>query len=112
MIVLVWIIIGLFVGALAKNMFGRRARGGWVSTIVLGVLGSLIGAAIFRLVTGGTLATSAAHAFSWLSVIPAILGAALLAFGWRAYRASRGDHLPDARTPEQADKRVQGQNRP
>ena len=38
-----WIILGLIAGAIAKALLPGRQGGGWVVTLLLGVVGALIG---------------------------------------------------------------------
>jgi len=47
-----WIVLGLIAGAIAKAILPGRQGGGWIITLVLGVVGALlggfIGSAIFN----------------------------------------------------------------
>lgn len=110
MVIVAWIITGIFIGAIAKNILPRRSRGGWVSTIGLGVVGAVAGGLIFRLATGGTLGSLVTDPWSWASLPVAIVGAAVLAFGWRFLRIGPERDLRDPAT--EAEARVQGQERP
>mgnify|MGYP000439489461 CR=1 FL=1 len=38
-----WIVLGLVAGALAKAILPGRQGGGWLSTLLLGVVGALVG---------------------------------------------------------------------
>lgn len=38
-----WIILGLIAGAIAKAIMPGRQGGGWIITLVLGVVGALLG---------------------------------------------------------------------
>ena len=38
-----WIILGLLAGAIAKAIMPGRQGGGWIITLVLGVVGALLG---------------------------------------------------------------------
>lgn len=38
-----WILIGLIMGAIARVLLPDRVAGGWVITLVIGVLGALLG---------------------------------------------------------------------
>jgi uncharacterized membrane protein YeaQ/YmgE (transglycosylase-associated protein family) len=38
-----WILIGLIMGAIARSILPGKARGGWLITLVIGVLGALLG---------------------------------------------------------------------
>lgn len=52
-----WIILGLIAGAIAKAILPGRQGGGWIITLVLGVVGALLGgflaSAIFGVPMGG-----------------------------------------------------------
>lgn len=110
MVVVAWIIAGIFTGAIAKNILPRRSRGGWVSTIGLGILGAVVAGLVYRFATGGTFASLATAPWSWSSLPVAVVGAAILAFGWRFLRTGRDEERADPAT--EAATRVQGQDRP
>ncbi|MET1036246.1 MAG: GlsB/YeaQ/YmgE family stress response membrane protein [Arthrobacter sp.] len=38
-----WIVLGLIAGAIAKAILPGRQGGGWIATLVLGVIGALLG---------------------------------------------------------------------
>ncbi len=52
-----WIILGLLAGAIAKAILPGRQGGGWIITLILGVVGALlggfIGSAVFGVDLGG-----------------------------------------------------------
>jgi len=52
-----WIVLGLIAGAIAKAILPGRQGGGWILTLVLGVVGALLGgflaSAIFGVAMGG-----------------------------------------------------------
>ncbi|MCU1542341.1 MAG: GlsB/YeaQ/YmgE family stress response rane protein [Microbacteriaceae bacterium] len=52
-----WIVLGLIAGAIAKAILPGRQGGGWLITLILGVVGALlggfIGGAIFNVDLGG-----------------------------------------------------------
>lgn len=52
-----WIVLGLIAGAIAKAILPGRQGGGWLITLVLGVVGALLGgflaSAIFGVAMGG-----------------------------------------------------------
>jgi uncharacterized membrane protein YeaQ/YmgE (transglycosylase-associated protein family) len=43
MTIIGWIILGLIAGAIAKAILPGRRRGGWIATLILGVVGALVG---------------------------------------------------------------------
>ena len=52
-----WIVLGLIAGAIAKAILPGRQGGGWIVTLILGVVGALLGgfisSAIFGVGLGG-----------------------------------------------------------
>jgi uncharacterized membrane protein YeaQ/YmgE (transglycosylase-associated protein family) len=81
---IIWIILGLVAGVLAKWIMPGRDPGGFIVTIVLGIVGALVGGFIsvklgFGDVTG----------FNLPSILIAVLGAMLLLFLYRMVK-SRG----------------------
>jgi uncharacterized membrane protein YeaQ/YmgE (transglycosylase-associated protein family) len=78
---IVWIILGLIVGILAKWIMPGKDPGGVILTIVIGIAGALVGGFIasalgFGKVTG----------FDLRSLIIAVGGAVLLLWGYRIFR--------------------------
>ena len=81
---LIWIVLGLVAGIIAKMIMPGRDPGGFIVTIVLGIVGALVGGFIstklgFGDVTG----------FDLPSILIAVLGAMLLLFIYRMVK-SRG----------------------
>jgi uncharacterized membrane protein YeaQ/YmgE (transglycosylase-associated protein family) len=81
---LIWIVLGLVAGIIAKMIMPGRDPGGFIVTIVLGIVGALVGGFIstklgFGDVTG----------FNLPSILIAVLGAMLLLFLYRMVK-SRG----------------------
>jgi uncharacterized membrane protein YeaQ/YmgE (transglycosylase-associated protein family) len=75
---IIWIVLGLIAGIIAKMLMPGRDPGGFIITIVLGIIGALVGGFIstrlgFGDVTG----------FNLPSIIIAVLGAMLLLFIYR-----------------------------
>jgi uncharacterized membrane protein YeaQ/YmgE (transglycosylase-associated protein family) len=52
--VISWVIVGLLAGGLARRATGQRKQG-CLATIAIGIIGALLGGAIFRLATGDEL---------------------------------------------------------
>ena len=55
--ILSWIVFGLIAGAIAKLLHRGDDPGGWIVTIIIGVIGAFVGGAIivlaiYRLATG------------------------------------------------------------
>lgn len=75
MSILGWLVVGLIAGALAGWVTGSEGRG-CISTIVIGILGALIGGALFRAATGNDF--DAFEQFDLPSVLVAFVGATAL----------------------------------
>ena len=75
-----WIVIGLIAGAIARWLMPGPDPMGWLGTIVLGIVGSLIGATLLNLVSGGGLELGAA------GILGSILGALIALYIWRRMR--------------------------
>lgn len=78
-----WIVLGLIAGAIAKAIYPGHQGGGILATIILGILGALVGGWL-----GSTLfpqsgaAAASLGALTLPSVIFAVLGAIILLFIW------------------------------
>lgn len=70
-----WIVVGLLAGGLARRAVGAPKRG-CLATIAIGVLGALVGGALFRFATGDPV--DAFDEFDLASILVAFLGAAAL----------------------------------
>jgi len=47
-----WIVLGLIAGAIAKAILPGRQGGGWIATLILGVVGALLGGFIGNAIFG------------------------------------------------------------
>jgi uncharacterized membrane protein YeaQ/YmgE (transglycosylase-associated protein family) len=84
--ILAWIIFGLIAGAIAKALHPGKDPGGWILTIVIGIVGAVIGGWI-----GMALGWGDVDGFSVRSFLLAIGGAILLLFIVSRFR--RRDHV-------------------
>jgi uncharacterized membrane protein YeaQ/YmgE (transglycosylase-associated protein family) len=82
-----FLILGLIAGAIAKAILPGRQGGGWVVTLVLGVVGAILGGWIGSLIFGGGLA----EFFDLRTWLLAILGSiiVLLIYGAVTNRSGR-----------------------
>ena len=87
MSILWMIIIGGIVGVLAKMIMPGRDPGGMVVTIILGILGSIVGGFVLGLLLPGRSATDPA------GFIGSILGAVLLLWIYRMVAARRAPRI-------------------
>jgi uncharacterized membrane protein YeaQ/YmgE (transglycosylase-associated protein family) len=69
-----WVVLGLLAGAIAKAIVPGPQGGGWLSTLLLGVIGAFIGGSLFTFIQTGTLALTA-PGLSIPGVFVAVLGA-------------------------------------
>jgi len=79
-----WIVVGLVAGGLA-SWVTREERRGCIYTLVIGVLGALIGGAIAQ-----SAGQDGIGDFSWRSLLIAFLGACLLLLVLQAIGGRRG----------------------
>lgn len=84
--ILGWIVLGLIAGAIAKAILGDRAGGGWLATLVIGVVGALVGGWIGSALFGVGLE----EFWSIQTWLVAIAGAVLVLFIYSALVTRRG----------------------
>ena len=72
MSILAWIILGLVAGAIAKWIHPGPDPSGWIATLIIGVIGAVVGGWVTSLVGLG-----AATGFNLWSIIVAVLGAVI-----------------------------------
>jgi uncharacterized membrane protein YeaQ/YmgE (transglycosylase-associated protein family) len=82
--ILSWIVFGLIAGAIAKLVTPGRDPGGCIITIVIGIVGALLGGWIATVLGFGGLS-----GFDLRSLVIAILGAILLLVLWRLVSGRR-----------------------
>lgn len=80
--IIVWIIIGLIAGALAKLIMPGDDPGGIIVTIILGIVGALLGGFLMSLIGVGQ------GGFIW-TIIVATIGAIILLAIYRAVIGGR-----------------------
>ncbi len=81
--ILSWIIFGFIAGALAKLIMPGRDPGGFIITIILGIVGAVVGGFIATQLGFGTVT-----GFNLPSFGIAILGAVVLLFAYRLIKKS------------------------
>ena len=69
-----YIVIGLLGGAIAKAILPGKQGGGWLATIVLGIVGALLGGFL----GGALLGVKYDRIFSFQGLITAIVGALIV----------------------------------
>jgi uncharacterized membrane protein YeaQ/YmgE (transglycosylase-associated protein family) len=71
-----WIVLGLIAGLIARAIYPGKQPGGVVTTILLGILGALVGGWVGRTLTGGP----AYSELSFGGVVWAVLGSLIVLF--------------------------------
>ena len=77
--ILLWILFGLIAGAIAKWIMPGNDPGGWIVTILIGIVGAVLGGWI-----ASAMGIGAVDGFNVGSMLIAIGGAVLLLFIYRA----------------------------
>ena len=85
--ILGFLLLGLIAGAIAKAILPGRQGGGWLITLVLGVVGAILGGWIGSLIFGGGLGDFFDLRTWLLSILGAVI--VLVIFGAIAGRRSR-----------------------
>ncbi len=86
-----FLILGLLAGAIAKLVLPDRSSGGWFATLILGVVGAVVGGWIGSLVFGRGL-TEFWNLGTWLL---AIGGAIIVLLIWGASSEDAARHRPE-----------------
>jgi uncharacterized membrane protein YeaQ/YmgE (transglycosylase-associated protein family) len=79
--ILSWIIFGLIAGAIAKAIHPGKDPSGWIVTIIIGIVGAVVGGYVSSLLGYGTVS-----GFDIKSFVIAIVGAISLLFVYRKIR--------------------------
>lgn len=79
-----WIVFGLLAGLVAKLIVPGKDPGGCIVTVIIGVVGALVGGFIATALGFGGIS-----GFDWRSLFIAILGAVLLLILWRLISGRR-----------------------
>ncbi len=79
---IIWIVLGLVAGIIAKFIMPGRDPGGFIVTIILGIVGALVGGFISVQLGYGDVT-----GFDFRSVLIAVLGALLLLFLYRMVKS-------------------------
>jgi uncharacterized membrane protein YeaQ/YmgE (transglycosylase-associated protein family) len=79
-----WIVFGLIAGLIAKLIMPGRDPGGCIITVIIGVVGALL---------GGFVATALGYGgisgFDWRSLLIAVIGSLILLILWRVIAGRR-----------------------
>lgn len=80
---IVFLVVGLIAGFIARALVPGPDPMGWVGTMVLGIIGSFVGGTLAALLFGGTLEINAA------GIIGSIVGSIIVLLIWRAMGGER-----------------------
>jgi uncharacterized membrane protein YeaQ/YmgE (transglycosylase-associated protein family) len=80
---IVFLIVGLIAGFVARALVPGPDSMGWVGTMILGIIGSFVGGTLAALLFGGTLDVTPA------GLIGSIVGAIIVLLIWRAMGGER-----------------------
>jgi uncharacterized membrane protein YeaQ/YmgE (transglycosylase-associated protein family) len=83
--ILGWIVLGLLAGAIAKALLPGKQAGGWIATLILGVVGALLGGWLGSLLFDAPLEDF----FSLQTWILAIVGSIIVLLIWGAITKRR-----------------------
>ena len=81
-----FLILGLIAGAIAKAILPGKQGGGWLVTLLLGVVGALLGGWIGGLIFGGNTLGSFFEIRTWVT---AIVGSLIVLLIWGAFAKRR-----------------------
>lgn len=80
---IVFLIVGLIAGFIARALVPGRDPMGWFGTMILGIIGSFVGGTLAALLFGGTLDVTPA------GLLGSILGSIVVLLIWRAMGGER-----------------------
>ncbi|MBD2775486.1 GlsB/YeaQ/YmgE family stress response membrane protein [Iningainema tapete] len=81
---LAWLVLGLIAGAIAKAIYPGHQGGGFLSTMILGIIGAFIGGTLGVFFSTGRLALTGAS-LSIPGVALAVVGALIAIFIWYSF---------------------------
>ncbi len=84
MSLIIWLVIGMAAGAVAKRITPQEEKATWVSSLIIGVIGSLLGGFLFGLI--GISSSGLIGSF-----IFALVGSVIFLFIYHRYLKSKVD---------------------
>ena len=84
-----FLIFGLIIGLIARAIFPGRQQMGWLSTAVLGMVGSLVGGLIGHALFGNRSAADGSWGFTPGGWISSIIGAIIVLWAYLALAGGR-----------------------
>jgi len=80
---IVFLIVGLIAGFIARALVPGRDPMGWMGTMILGIVGSFVGGTLAALLFGGTLDVTPA------GLLGSVIGSIVVLLIWRAMGGER-----------------------
>ena len=80
---IVFLIVGLIAGFIARALVPGRDPMGWMGTMILGIVGSFVGGTLAALLFGGTLDVTPA------GLVGSVIGSIVVLLIWRAMGGER-----------------------
>ena len=84
MSIIAWVVLGVLAGAIAKAIYPGSQGGGFLSTMILGVVGAFLGGTLHTFLTTGSLQL-VNTGLTLPGVFIAVLGAMLAIFIWQSF---------------------------
>jgi uncharacterized membrane protein YeaQ/YmgE (transglycosylase-associated protein family) len=82
--IILFLIVGLIAGFIARALVPGPDQMGWLGTMILGIVGSFVGGTLAALIFGGSLD------FTPAGLIGSIIGAIIVLLIWRSMGGRRG----------------------
>ncbi len=79
---IIWLLTGLAAGALAKQLTPQQEKPGWLSSLIIGIIGAFLGGFLFGIV--GIQSTSLLGSFLF-----ALIGAVIFLFIYHRYLSDK-----------------------
>ena len=87
--ILAWIILGVVAGAIAKALYPGRQGGGFLGTMILGIIGSFVGGILHTLITTGELALASGDLLLVALSLPSLVQLLRCSFITRSHKKQR-----------------------
>ncbi|MGB6221076.1 GlsB/YeaQ/YmgE family stress response membrane protein [Haloferula sp.] len=78
-----WVLLGLIAGALARWILPGEERGGWFGTLILGIIGAILGGWLIRHLGIFAIAAPGEWFPAPASIVSATLGSILVLAAWK-----------------------------
>ena len=79
--IIAWIIFGLIAGAIARFLKPGNDAAGWITTIIIGIVGSVVGGFLGRILSGADVTDAV---LSFYSLAMSVVGAIIVLYAYNA----------------------------